>query len=110
MSAYYATKAYVTSLTSAIYQELRDLNSNVHISMLCPGPVDTNFNTQANVSFSLPGISVSYCVSYALRQMSRGKLAIIPGLTMKLAVSACRVAPRKLVLPITAHQQKKKGV
>lgn len=110
MSSYYATKAYVTSLTYAIYQELKDLNSKVHISMLCPGPVDTNFNNQANVSFSLPGISASYCVSYTLKQMSRGKLIIIPGLTMKLAVGACRVTPRKLVLPITAHQQKKKSV
>ena len=44
MSTYYATKAYVTSLTNAIYQELQEVHSNVHISMLCPGPVNTNFN------------------------------------------------------------------
>lgn len=36
MSTYYATKAYVTSLTNAIYQELQEVHSNVHISMLCP--------------------------------------------------------------------------
>ena len=44
MATYYATKAYVTSFTSAIYEELKDMKSNVHISALCPGPVDTNFN------------------------------------------------------------------
>ena len=38
MASYYATKAYVTSLTSSIYEELREANSNVHISMLCPDP------------------------------------------------------------------------
>ena len=53
---YYATKAYVTSLTNAIYQELQEVHSNVHISMLCPGPVNTNFNETANVTFALPGI------------------------------------------------------
>ena len=40
---YYATKAYVTSFTSAIYEELKDMKSNVHISALCPGPVDNQF-------------------------------------------------------------------
>lgn len=108
MSTYYATKAYVTSLTAAIYQELKEQHSNVHISMLCPGPVDTNFNAAANVSFSLPGICTQYCVSYALKQMSRGKLTIVPSLTMKLAVSACRFIPRNLMLAVTARQQKKK--
>ena len=60
MSTYYATKAYVTSLTNAIYQELQEVHSNVHISMLCPGPVNTNFNETANVTFALPGISAVF--------------------------------------------------
>lgn len=55
MSTYYATKAYVTSLTNAIYQELQEVHSNVHISMLCPGPVNTNFNETANVTFAASG-------------------------------------------------------
>lgn len=110
MSTYYATKAYVTSLSSAIYEELKERHSNVHISVLCPGPVDTNFNNEANVSFTLPGISPSYCVSYALKQMSKGKFMIIPGMNIKLAVSAGKLFPRSIVLPITARQQKKKGL
>lgn len=58
MSTYYATKAYVTSLTNAIYQELQEVHSNVHISMLCPGPVNTNFNETANVTFC-PSLGIS---------------------------------------------------
>lgn len=108
MSAYYATKAYVTSLTSAIYEELREINSNVHISMLCPGPVNTNFNNTANVKFALSGISAEYCVDYCLRQMARGKLNIVPTPLMKLAVIAGRFMPRKMLLPVTARQQRKK--
>ena len=56
MSTYYATKSYVTSLTSAINEELREAKSRVHICMLCPGPVNTNFNNVANVTYALKGI------------------------------------------------------
>ncbi len=108
MAAYYATKAYVTSLTSAIYQELKESKSNVHISMLCPGPVDTNFNNVASVKFAIPGISASKCASYALNQMFKGKLTIVPSAVMKFAVTGARFVPRKLLLSITAFQQKKK--
>ena len=76
MSTYYATKAYVTSLTNAIYQELQEVHSNVHISMLCPGPVNTNFNETANVTFALPGISAKRCVSYCLRKCQKVRLRL----------------------------------
>lgn len=46
MASYYATKSYIFSLTVSIYEELRKTNSNVRISVLCPGPVNTNFNTR----------------------------------------------------------------
>lgn len=108
MATYYATKAYITSLTNAVYQELHEAGSRVQISMLCPGPVDTNFNQAANVAFSLPGISPGYCADYALRQMFRGKTVIIPTLPIKAAVFAVRLVPRKIMLAMTARQQKKK--
>lgn len=108
MATYYATKAYVTSLTSAISTELKEAGSNVHISMLCPGPVNTNFNNVAGVTFSLNGIPPAYCASYALKHMFRGKLTIVPSLTMKLAVNSVRFIPRWAATAITSHQQKKK--
>ena len=109
MAAYYATKAYVTSLTSSIYEELKEAASNVHISMLCPGPVDTNFNNVAGVTFALSGISASYCARYALSELFKGTLTIVPTFTMKAAVLAGKFAPRKLLIKITAKQQLKKG-
>ncbi len=109
MAAYYATKAYVTSLTSSIYEELKEAGSNVHISMLCPGPVDTNFNNVAGVTFALSGISASYCARYALSELFKGTLTIVPTFTMKAAVLAGKFAPRKLLIKITAKQQLKKG-
>ena len=109
MAAYYATKAYVTSLTSSIYEELKEAGSNVHISMLCPGPVDTNFNNVAGVTFALSGILASYCAKYALSELFKGTLTIVPTFTMKAAVLAGKFAPRKLLIKITAKQQLKKG-
>ncbi len=108
MSTYYASKAYITSMTTAIWEELKENHSNVSISMLCPGPVDTNFNNVANVNFALPGIQASYCVSYALKQMFRRKLTIVPSLTMKIAVTGSRFLPRRVLASITARQQHKK--
>ena len=109
MATYYATKAYVTSLTSSIYEELKEAGSNVHISMLCPGPVDTNFNNVAGVTFALSGIPASYFAKYALSELFKGTLTIVPTFTMKAAVLVGKFAPRKLLIKITAKQQLKKG-
>lgn len=61
MATYYATKNYVTSLSLAIYEELKKEKSNVKISIFCPGPVDTNFNNVADAKFNVPSISNKSC-------------------------------------------------
>ncbi|MCI8428016.1 MAG: SDR family oxidoreductase [Lachnospira sp.] len=108
MATYYATKAYITSLTSSIYQELKEAKSHVHICALCPGPVQTNFNKIANVQFSINGISASHCAVYGLQKMFQKKLIIIPTFYMKAAVWAMYKTPRKMALAITSLQQRKK--
>ena len=108
MATYYATKAYVTSLTQAIAQELKEAKSNIYIGCVCPGPVDTEFNAVANVEFALPGISAEYCAQYSLKKMFQKKTVIVPTITMKLALFGVRLLPRKWYVAITARQQKKK--
>ncbi len=108
MATYYATKAYVTSLTRAVAYEMKQDKSPVYVGCLCPGPVDTEFNDVANVSFTLPGISAKACVSYAIQKMFRKKTVIVPTLRMKAAVIAGRLLPQGVVIPLTARQQKKK--
>ena len=108
MADYYATKAYVTSLTRAIAQELEEQKSPVYIGCLCPGPVDTEFNDRANVRFALPGITAESCVKDCIRGMKRRKTVIVPTLTMKAAVFFGRFLPQKLLIRITGRQQKKK--
>lgn len=108
MSAYYATKAYVTSFTRGVAEELRQKKSNVYIGCLCPGPVDTEFNKVANVEFALKGISAEYCANYAISQMFQKKITIVPSLKMKAAVFFSRFIPVSLYVKIGAKQQKKK--
>ena len=65
-SSYYASKAYVLWLTQAIYEELHKAGSHVHISALCPGPVQTEFDTTAKVTFSLKGLDSRFVAAYAI--------------------------------------------
>lgn len=109
MATYYATKAYVTSLTSAIAGELRAKNSKVYIGQLCPGPVDTEFNDVANCSFSLKGIPAKYCAKYAIESMFKYKEVIVPTSKMKSAVFFSKFLPRKIIVDICGRQQKKKN-
>lgn len=69
MATYYATKNYVVALTRAVRIELKKKKSNVKISLLCPGPVDTNFNKVANVKFKIPGLSSEKVAQYAIDKM-----------------------------------------
>lgn len=108
MSTYYATKAYVTSLTQAVAEELRQEKSHVYVGCLCPGPVDTEFNKVANVKFALKGISAEYCVNYAIDKMFAKKKVIIPEFHMKLAVTFGRFLPLWLYVRIVSKQQRKK--
>ena len=109
MSTYYSTKSYVYFLTTAIFEELRRIKSNVKISVLCPGPVNTNFNNIAEVNFSIKGLSSDYVTSYAINKMFKNKLVIIPGFTNKLAKIACKISSLKLQLKVDYRIQKRKG-
>ncbi len=108
MSTYYATKSYVFKLTAAIFEELRRKKSNVKVSVLCPGPVDTNFQTVANVNFAVKGLSSNYVTNYAIKKMFKNKLVIIPGFLPKLGSIACHIAPLKLQMKIDYNIQKRK--
>lgn len=108
MATYYSTKSYIYNLTLAIYEELRHINSHVHISCLCPGPVDTNFNQVANCEFKIKSLSSEYVAKYAIDKMFKNKLLIIPGFKIKLLYIFGRLVPNKLKLKITYNIQYRK--
>ena len=108
MATYYATKNYVVSLSKAINKELQKENSNVSVSVLCPGPVNTNFDKVANVKFSLKGLSSEYVAKYAIDQTLQGRKVIIPGTMMKLIYLGNKLAPTCISLEIAYHSQRRK--
>ena len=108
MATYYATKNYVVRLSEAIKEELRKEKCNVQISILCPGPVNTNFNKVADVQFALKGLSSEYVAKYAVQKFLKGKFYIVPGWKIKLAKLGCKIAPTNLVAKISYNMQKRK--
>lgn len=108
LSSYYASKSYVYNLTAAIYEELRKNKSNVKVSVLCPGPVETGFNDRANVKFSVKGLNSNDVVKYTIEKMFKNKLIIVPGFKMKLGVFSNRLFSRKFILKVTYKIQKAK--
>lgn len=108
LSSYYASKAYVLRLTQAVYEELRRSGSAVHVSALCPGPVNTEFNDVAQVRFGVKGLESRAVAEYALKKMFAGKLVIVPGAMMKTARFFSRFVPEKKLLRITYRIQKQK--
>ena len=108
MATYYATKAYVVRLSEAIREELKKEKSKVQISILCPGPVDTNFNKVANVKFNLKEASSQDIANYAIKKLEQGKFYIIPGIGVKLARFGVRLLPITLISKMTYKVQQRK--
>lgn len=106
MSTYYATKSYIVRLSEGIREELKKEKSNVKISILCPGPVSTNFNKVANVKFSLKERNSFEVAKYAIEHLN--KFYIVPGLDIRLAKFGAHLFPASLVSKITYMVQKKK--
>ena len=67
------------------------------ISALCPGPVKTNFFKVADVQFNVPGLSSEYVAKLAVKKMLRGKLIIVPGLSIKLFRFFAKILPDQLM-------------
>ena len=108
MTTYYSTKNYVVRFSESIREELRRKKSKVQISILCPGPVDTNFNKVADVEFALKGLSSEYVAKYATNKFFKGKFYIVPGWKIKLASIGAKLAPASFVAKISYNMQKRK--
>ena len=108
LSTYYATKNYVCRLTEAIHFELKKMKSNVKISSLCPGPVETNFNKVAGGKFATKGVSAEYVAKVAVKGMFKGKVTIVPTFIMWLGVTFSGLAPRNILLNYIYNYQSKK--
>ncbi len=96
MSSYYASKAYITSMSRAINTELKMKKINVNISTLCAGAVDTNFNSDLGVSFFVPPSNSQEIAKYAVDKMLKGKEIIVPGMLNKSIYFLNKLLPNNI--------------
>lgn len=108
MATYYATKNYVVKLSEGIREELKKKHSKVQISILCPGPVETNFNKVANVDFHLREANSMDVAKYAIRKLEKGKFYIVPGIDIKIARFGAKILPTNIISKFAYMAQKRK--
>ena len=108
MATYYATKAYVLSLTRALYEEIRKDKKNIYVGVLCPGPVATEFSRVSKASFAIKSRKADKVAAYAIKRMLKRKTTVLPGIEIKLSAFASKHLPWKLLVKISCKVQKKK--
>ncbi len=108
MAEYYATKAYIYRLTTAIRKELKKEKSKVNISICCPGPVDTGFNKVANVKFSIKAKSSEYVAQKAIRGLFKNKKVIYPGVQEKAIRILTTILPEEILSESAYNIQRRK--
>jgi len=102
MAVYFATKAFVLSLSEALHEELKP--HGVRVSCLCPGPTRTEFGDVAGfggnglfdrVAMDAPGV-----VKAGLDGLKKNKAVVVPGLVNKIGAFSGRLVPRSVTRKI----------
>lgn len=106
MATYYATKSYIVNLSLAVYEELRKLNSDVKISVFCPGPVKSEFSKRAHVHFKISSITSKKAAEIAIEGMFKDKLVVFPG-NMKVNYFLIKICPVKMMLFVNSLVQER---
>ena len=109
MSVYYATKSYVLSFTEALSEELK--GTGVSVTALCPGPTDTGFEENANLTTTglfqkCKTTTAEKVAKDGYRALMRKQTFIIPGIVNKLTALASKFSPRFVARKIVYEIQK----
>lgn len=108
MAVYYASKAYVLSLSEALSEELR--GTGVTVTALCPGPVPTGFQDRAKMNGfrlmkSVPLMSAAATAKAGYRAFQRGKRVKVAGAVNRLMTLLSPLTPRPILLRIARKLQ-----
>jgi uncharacterized protein len=110
MAVYYASKAYVLSLTEALRAELG--RRGVRVTVLCPGPVPTEFQARAGFEpgfdSAILNVSPANVARDAYRGLMGNKRAVLPGLGIKVVPFLLRLFPRGFILAAVGGFQLRK--
>lgn len=100
LSVFYASKAFVESFTEAIAEENK--HSGVKISVLCPGPVNSQFLEKSGMQQSVlltkfPPVDPQTVASYGYKKLMAGRVVIIPGRKNRFRAFCTRIFSRKAI-------------
>ena len=104
MAVYFATKAFVLSVSEALHEELKP--HGIKVSCLCPGPTRTEFGDVAgfggNGLFDRVAKNAAEVVEAGLKGLDANRAVVIPGWMNKVAATSTRFAPRSVVRKIAS--------
>ncbi len=102
MAVYHATKAYVLSFSEALHHEMK---GQVRVTVLCPGPVETEFMARAGVPKGyfpkMLSRSAERVANEGYEGLMNGKRVVVPGSDNKVLTFLPRLLPRAWVLALT---------
>jgi short-subunit dehydrogenase len=108
MAVYYASKAYVLSFSEALHRELKP--KGVRVTVLCPGPVPTEFQARAGMSGdAFPRLltrSAERVARDAYRSLMQGRRVVVPGSANRVVATMIRLTPHRILLELIARQQR----
>ena len=101
-ATYAATKAYLNHLSEAVRGELS--GTGVSLTLVCPGPVPTEFQEVADLAKRKPlpsvlRIDAGTCAKEAVDALRRGQTRVITGGVMRAAITLLEAVPKALVRP-----------
>jgi len=101
MSVYAASKAYVLSLSEALWFELRD--HNVHVCCVCPGTTKTEFFERGGFEqhydqIAATSMPVATVAKMAFDALAKRKMTKITGASTAMQVWLDRLFPRRVVV------------
>jgi short-subunit dehydrogenase len=110
MAVYYATKAYLLSFSEALHRELKP--KGVRVTVLCPGPVPTEFQARAGMSGdAFPRLltrSTERVARDGYRGLKEGRRVVVPGSGNRVVGTFARFVPRGLLLSLIGRRQEQR--
>lgn len=102
-AAYYASKAYVISLTEAVASEIA--GEGVRVSALAPGPLDTRFHAAMGADDALyrwlvPAMAPEAAANAAWRGFMTWRRVIVPGIIPRGLALAVGLLPHQITVPL----------
>jgi short-subunit dehydrogenase len=104
MAVYFATKAFVLSLTEALHEELKP--HRIKVSCLCPGPTRTEFGDVAGLrgrlgkAFDKVAMDAPKVVRLGLRGLDKNRAIVVTGALNTIGAASTRFFPRALIRKI----------